>query len=126
MSQSLKNELVITNLQPGASVTLNHGLKDEFKPLVPDVVFVPSPDLAVSAPNETSLTFRNDGGSAITTVVLVEAWHSIERSFDGDQTSLPVKPYVVVSAEGNGQPCWPAFPSTPQIRKIYARATGNN
>jgi hypothetical protein len=126
MAERLKNILSFANLAPGASITIPHGLQTSRpRPLAPDVVFIPSAALDLTASDSVSVTFLNQGPVALSGDVLVEAWHTIERAFgDVADEDLPVKPYVVVSVESGGQPPWPPFQHTTQ--RIYARATGND
>jgi hypothetical protein len=120
----LKNTLSFI-VAAGASIVLPHGLSNGMRPLAPDAIFIPGPDLEVTASDEVSITLANNGGSEISGTVLVEAWHTIERAFgDAANVDLPVKPYVVVSVEGNGQPPIPPFAVTETI--IYANQTGND
>jgi len=126
MAERLKNTLQFTNLAPGATIVLPHGLKSQQRVLAPDVVFIPSADLEVVASDTASLTLFNQGAMPLTGAVLVEAWHTIERAFgDVANEDLPVKPYIVVSVEGGNQPAWPPF-QTGLARRIYARLTGND
>jgi hypothetical protein len=130
MAERLKNILAFANLAPGASVVLPHDLNTGStgpRPIAPDIVFVPSPDLAVTASDALNITLMNQGAAPISGAVLVEAWHTIERAFNGVQNvDLPVKPYVVVSVENNNQPAWPPFPSNLPPKIIYANATGSD
>jgi hypothetical protein len=98
-SQRLKNTLAVTNLAPGASTVLLHGLRTStFRPLAPDIVFSPNPLLEVTASDATSVTLTNNSLVPLSGTVLVEAWHTLERTFDGVQhADLPVKPYKVFS-----------------------------
>lgn len=97
MAQRLKNVLSFANLAPGAVVVLPHRLQTSApRPLAPDIIYIPSPDLEVES-DEINVTLLNNGNSAISGSVLVEAWHTIERSFeDVNDEDLQVKPYVVV------------------------------
>jgi hypothetical protein len=101
LAPQLKNILSL-NLAPGASVVLPHGLDNGTRPLSPDIIFLPSPDLEVTLSNETSVTIRNNGAAAIAEDVLVEAWHTIERAFgDVANADLPVKPYIVYGGDSS-------------------------
>jgi hypothetical protein len=124
MAERLKNTLAF-DLAPGASVELIHGLETSRpRPLGPDIIFLPSPDLSVVA-TLTTITLTNNGGTQLAGSVLVEAWHTIERAFDGEQNvDLPVKPYIVVSAESGNAPPIPPFSLANII--IYARQTGSD
>ncbi len=104
MAERLKNTLQFTNLAPGDAAVLTHGLcTSRPRPLAPDIIFVPSPDLEVTASNALSVTVQNNGLTPMSGVILVEAWHTIERAFaDVNDEDLPVKPFVVVSAFGLG------------------------
>jgi hypothetical protein len=126
MAERLKNTLAF-DLAPGASVAIPHGLcTSRPRPLGPDIIFVPSPDLSVTATTLT-VTLTNNGGTPVVGSVLVEAWHTIERAFaDTADEDLPVKPYIVVSAENGNEPPQPAFVSPPQLVTIYARSTGSD
>jgi hypothetical protein len=126
MTERLKNTLAF-DLAPGASVDLVHGLcTSRPRPLGPDVIFVPSPSLGVTA-TTLVVTLTNNGGTPLVGSVLVEAWHTIERAFaDVNDEDLPVKPYIVVSAEAGNEPPQPAFVSPPQVVTIYARSTGSD
>jgi hypothetical protein len=105
-SQRLKNTLTFTDLAPAASVILPHGLRTStLRPLAPDIIFVPSADLAVTASDSVAITLMNNGLVPLSGSLLVEAWHTLEREFDGVQNvDLPVKPYVVVSAAAAAAP----------------------
>jgi hypothetical protein len=128
MAARLKNTLSFANLAPGATVVLIHGLKTGgVRPLAPDIVFIPSPDLNVVSANTLNVTIRNTGPVSFSGSILVEAWHTIERAFsDVNDEDLLVKPYVVVSVEGNGQPVQPPFSTPPTVITIYARTTGSD
>lgn len=126
MATQLKNTLAVAALAPGASVVLPHGLDNGQIPVAPDVIFLPSPDLEVTASGTTSITVENQGASDITGTILVEAWHTIERAFgDVANEDLPVKPVIIVGAEPAGEPPQPP-PQPLTIRTIYARASGND
>jgi hypothetical protein len=124
MAEQLKNILAF-NLPPGGSVVIPHELMNAGGlPLEPDIIFLPDPNLVVTA-DDINITLTNSDGEVISGDVLVESWHTIERAFGGAQnTDLPVKPYVVVSAEGNGQPPQPPFNLTTVT--IFARPTGSD
>jgi hypothetical protein len=124
-SQRLKNTLSFTNLAPGASVVLPHGLRTSRpRPLAPDIIFIPTPDLEVLT-DAFEVTLTNVGGDTLSGAILVEAWHTIERTFDGVQNeNLTVKPYIVVSVEQGNQPPQPPFELT--TKTIYARLTGSD
>jgi hypothetical protein len=124
MAEQLKNILSFS-LAAGASAVLPHGLKTSLDtPVVPDIVFVPSEELAVTA-DDTAVTLTNNSGGPIAGNLLVEWWHTIERGFgDVAITKLTPQPYIVVSPEGSNQPPWPPFATSTTI--IYARPTGND
>jgi hypothetical protein len=127
MSERLKNTLAFVNLGLGASIVLPHGLMtSQFRPLAPDIVFLPNPGLSV-ATDEVNVTLTNTGPIPLSGSILVEAWHTIERAFaDTSDENLPVKPYIVVSAEnGNAPPQPPLIPLGTRIT-IYARLTGDD
>jgi hypothetical protein len=102
-SQRLKNTLAFTDLAPGASVVLPHGLKTStLRPLAPDVIFSPNELIEVTASNTVDITVKNNGAAPLSGSILVEAWHTLERTFDGVQNvDLPVKPYIVTSDGGD-------------------------
>jgi hypothetical protein len=104
MSQRLKNTLSF-NLAAGASVVLPHGLVTSVgRPLAPDIVFAPNPSLTVTT-TTAAVTLTNMGPLPLSGAVLVEAWHTIERSFaDVNDEDLPVKPYVVYSGDAEPFP----------------------
>jgi hypothetical protein len=126
MHQALKNTISFS-LVSGESITVLHGLaltgSNELRPVSPDIVFIPSPDLIVET-TVTELTLTNTGGSLLTGTVLVEYWHTIERVFPDAGENLPTRPIVVVSVEGNGEPPIPPF--VPASIVIYARPTGDD
>jgi len=95
----LKNTLQF-NLEPGASVVIPHRLESPWDtPQTPDIIFVPTTDIDVSA-DDTNVTITNNGTNAYAGAVLVEYWHTIERSFGAQaNVNLSVKPYIVVGAE---------------------------
>jgi len=126
-SQRLKNTLAFSNLAIGASVVLPHGLMtSQFRPLAPDIVFIPSAGLDVTT-DEFNVTLTNVGPAPLSGSVLVEAWHTIERTFDGVQNvNLPVKPYIVVGVEQGNAPPWPSLVPLGTELRIYARATGSD
>jgi hypothetical protein len=129
MATQLKNTLVFTDLAPGATVVLPHGLfigTNGVLPVTPDIIFLPGPDLSVTA-DAINITLTNDGASELSGSVLVEYWHTIERAFgDVANEDLPVKPYIVVGAEDAGQPPQPPFPVPLTTIIIYARTTGSD
>jgi hypothetical protein len=106
-SQRLKNTLSIVDLAPNASVVLTHGLRNStFRPLAPDIIFLPSEKLEVTASDTESITVKNIDPAPLAIpysgVILVEAWHTMERTFDGVQNvDLPTKPYIVTSDGGD-------------------------
>src|SRR5262245_12749728 len=121
MAARIKNTLQFT-LAGGATVVLPHDLhtQDGLK-LVPDIVFVPSPFLTVTV-DDVNVTLFNEDGTEISGAILVEWWHTIEREFGAVQNKdLPVKPYIVVSAEGGNEPEEPPFQS-PEVlvEKFFA------
>jgi hypothetical protein len=125
MAQRLKNTLTFAGLAPGATVVLPHGLQTNTdQPLAPDIVFVPSENISVVS-DTVSVTLLNQGPVDLDGSILVEAWHSLERSFgDVADENLPIKPYVVVSPEGGNQPAQP--PYAPVDVFIYARLAGSD
>jgi hypothetical protein len=126
-SQRLKNTLAFTDLAIGASVVLPHGLMtSNFRPLAPDIVFIPSPGLDVVT-DAINVTLTNVGPTPLSGSVLVEAWHTIERTFNGVQNeNLTVKPYIVVSSESGNAPPWPPLIPLGTDMRIYARSTGSD
>lgn len=124
MATRLKRTLTFS-LAPGASATLVHDLDNGSVPVAPDIIFIPSPDLAVVSSDETNVVIRNDGGTLLEGAVLVEYWHTIERAFgDVANLDLTVKPYIVVGGEIPNSPPIPPF--VEQTLTIYARLTGND
>jgi hypothetical protein len=101
MAERLKNILAVANLAAGASVALPHNLHTQNgRPLAPDIIYIPTPNLEVTASTTESVTLKNNGSAPVDGDVLVEAWHTIERAFnDVADEDLPVKPYVVVSVD---------------------------
>jgi len=124
MAERLKNTLSF-DLEPGASVVLTHGLQTSRpRPLGPDIIFIPSPNLIVTA-TVTTVTLTNTGPAAVAGAVLVEAWHTIERAFeDVNDPDLPVKPYIVVGSEVGNEPPIPPFATTQIV--IFANVTGSD
>jgi len=123
MAPQLKNALAF-NLAAGATAILPHNLNNGQLDLTPDIVFVPSADLDVSA-DDQAVTLVNRGGSLITGSILVESWHTIERAFGAaSNTALAPQPYIVVSPEGGNQPPQPVFANTEV--EVYARLTGSD
>lgn len=123
MAPQLKNALAF-NLAAGATAILPHNLNNGQLDLTPDIVFVPSADLNVSA-DDQAVTLVNQGGSLITGSILVESWHTIERAFGAaSNTALAPQPYIVVSAEGGNEPPQPVFGNSEVT--IYARLTGSD
>lgn len=125
MAQQLKNTLSFANLAPGAQIVLLHKLRSPLDvPLAPDIVFIPSNELSVVT-DDISVTLTNNGPEAISGVVLVESWHTVERAFGSvANTDLPTKPFVVVSGEGTGiiTPTSPVFvfmPAGIQTGNVY-------
>jgi hypothetical protein len=85
-----------------------------FRPLAPDIIFIPNALLEVTASTPESITIKNNGLEPLSGSILVESWHTVERTFDGVQNAdLPVKPYIVVSDAGDVVP-------PPQIRNPMA------
>jgi hypothetical protein len=129
MAERLKNTLAFSNLAAGASIDLVHGLcTSRPRPLAPDIIYIPSADLAIDASTNVSVTLRNTGLAPLSGNLLVEAWHTIERAFSAvSDEDLPVKPYVVVSVESNNQPPTPPYPdSAPVEITVFARLTGSD
>jgi len=123
MAPQLKNALAF-NLAAGSTAVIPHNLNNGQLDLVPDIVFVPSADLDVSA-DDQAVTLVNRGGSLIAGSILVESWHTIERAFGAaSNTALLPQPYIVVSAEGGNQPPQPVFGNAEV--EIYARLSGSD
>lgn len=124
MATQIKNTLAI-DLAPGAEVDLVHGLNNGTIPVVPDIIFIPSPDLELSGFTDEKFTVRNEGAVRVTGAILVEWWHTVERAFgDSANENLPVKPYIVVGVESSGSPPQPPFQEVEIV--IYARLTGSD
>jgi hypothetical protein len=110
----LKNTLVFTALAAGASIALPHALSNGQRDLSPDIIFLPSELLEVTASDDAAVTVKNNGAVPISGALLVEAWHTIERAFgDVEDTDLPVKPYIVVSDAGGVIPASIRNPMSP-------------
>jgi hypothetical protein len=123
MAPQLKNALAF-NLAAGATAIIPHNLNNGQIDLVPDIVFVPSTDLDVSA-DAQAVTLVNRSGAPLDGAVLVESWHTIERAFGAaSNTALAPQPYIVVSPEGGNQPPQPVFTNTEV--EIYARLSGSD
>jgi hypothetical protein len=96
MTAQLKNTIVFTNVAPGATVALPHGLvitTNEVTPLVPDIVAlcqtVPAnTPFSVSLSNDMlNVVVTNNGNVAASVTAYVEAWHTIERCFGSISTT---------------------------------------
>jgi len=126
MIDRLKNVLSF-DLDAGETVVIPHGLiEGQGRRLTPDIIFVPSASLTVSA-DDVAVTLTN-GDAPMAGDILVEAWHTIERAFGAiDTVDLPVKPYIVVTSEGGNalpQPAWPDNP--PVIITRFVRDRGSD
>jgi hypothetical protein len=121
-SQRIKNTLSFANLAPAASIILPHGLKtSNFRPLAPDIIFIPNADLEVTASTTESITIKNNGVDPLSGSILLETWHTLERTFDGVQNvDLPVKPYIVVSASAAAPPA-PSIMNPMPLPEVWVR-----
>lgn len=124
MAVRLKNTLQFTDLESGQTITLPHGLSTGQRAIAPDIVFVPFGQIDVET-NDTDVILTNRG-PLVSGTVLVEAWHTIERAFGGNQNvNLSVKPYIV--REAPTTTIWPPFPDTYPVEVvIYVRTTGDD
>lgn len=96
MATRLKNILVFTDVAPGATTQLAHGLNVNGRAVVPDTVspgrFGASFDLSADAINVTA---TNNDSIPHTINVLVEHWHTIERAF-GDTSITDLSPQPII------------------------------
>ena len=104
----LKNILNFVNVANGAQATLAHGLNVGDLDVKPDEVKRSNGDFSIVSVTATSVTVQNDGSAPANCDVLVEHWHTIERSFGADQTTVlnpqPFIPAAGSSSSGSGSP----------------------
>lgn len=101
MGQLLKNVVAFTNVAAAGQATLPHGLNVQDHGVVPDEVKIGNADFSFVSANATSVTVQNNGAAPASCDVLVEHWHTVERSFGelatGDETALNPQPFVTVT-----------------------------
>jgi hypothetical protein len=99
--QTLKSMVHFSGVNPGQSVTLPHGLSNNFRPVVPDVCTPDNGNFVFVAADEFTITFQNTGTIAADCDVLCESWHTIERAFGATQ-SVSLVPAPFIPAGGGG------------------------
>lgn len=99
MADQLKNILSFT-VAAGDTVAIPHNLNEHGHPLIPDRIEPDVAGLELSADN-TNVTAHNPTGASITSDVLCEAWHTIEREF-GPKAITHLIPQPFVALGGNG------------------------
>ena len=102
MATRIKWIVRFTNVTPGATVALPHGLNIDPpggaggpEPQIPDLVLPSIPGFTVTA-DATNVTVTNNLPDATSVDVYVETWHTIERAFgDAALLELTPRPFVV-------------------------------
>jgi hypothetical protein len=83
-----------TGIASGASSTIAHGLHNRGRAVVPDFASRNNTAFVITAVDDTNITVRNDGAEG-DCAVLVEHWHSIDRSFGSKSiTNLTPQPFI--------------------------------
>jgi hypothetical protein len=120
MAGQLKNILLFVNLAPGASQSLAHGLNNNFRKLVPDILTPNVKGVGAFSADDTNVTLFNSASYPLTIAVLCEAWHTIERAF-GPRSVTALAPQPFVDGASSVAP-----PFNPSLTTIYARTTGSD
>lgn len=95
MATILKNRLQFTNIGAGATSTQAHGANLNGTPKIPDHAEVDNGNFAITACDDVNITVQNNGPAAANCAVLVEYWHTIERTFGNDNIlALPNPPFI--------------------------------
>lgn len=106
--------LTVTDLAPGATVTLPHGLQSDYRQLTSPSVIWPdrATPIGVTAANATSVTFKNFGGAIESAVFLAQLTHTIQvndlavplfwKGTGGSSGTVPagITPFLVASDGG--------------------------
>jgi len=129
----LKNMVQVVNLAPGVPTTYAHGLQDtDGRALLPDHVYAPTNgDLQVINADATNITVINNGFAQASGSILIESWHTENRSFPGTALTLAGLPYIsgVVAGGGTAERIdigAQTVPTTFTQRIIYANAGGSD
>jgi len=102
-NNQLKNILSFANIAAGAQATLPHALNITGRGVVPDEVKLSNGEFAFVSADDTNVTIRNLGAIPQSCDVLVEHWHTIERTFGPDTTIvLTPQPFVGAASSGGG------------------------
>ena len=80
-ADKLRSLVVVTNLAPGASIDLAHGLIHNAVHLVPDEIWMSNPSLECTASTTLTVTITNRGASNASGLGMCEAWHPDSRLF---------------------------------------------
>lgn len=102
MATRIKNILRFVAVGPGATVQAAHLLNWNGRDVLPDVI-APSVGGFTIAATLTTISVTNDGAIAASIDVLVESWHSEERGFGAEGTTvLAPQPFVFPSGAAVG------------------------
>lgn len=103
MATQLKNILAFNNVAAGAFATLPHSLNYKGLGLVPDKLQLDNANFAYISADNANVTVQNNDVAPASCNVLVEHWHTIERTFGPDSVvALSPQPFVPAIGGGGG------------------------
>lgn len=126
MADRLKNIIRFTGVAPGgASTVLPHGLRWGTRARTPDTIKASVLSGLTITADDTNITVVNNGNAAVDVDVLVEAWHTVERSFGPESTQdLTPQPFIEAARVSNVDGMVRG-PGTSQ-RLVYVRTGGSD